>query len=108
MAFGRTLDYANIPDMTRRDIINAFGEDGAAAGSDDDLMHLARKLADSALPKPKLIQYCGTEDFLYEDNIIFRDAVAPLEFDFTYGESEGGHTWAYWDARIQDVLSAIL
>ena len=101
------LGNAGIPDITRNDIINAFGKDGAAAGSDDDLIYLARKLAESNSPKPKLIQYCGTEDFLYQDNIIFRDAVSPLGFDYTYGEGKGEHVWSYWDARIQDVLKTI-
>ena len=101
------LNNPDIPDMMRHDIINAFGEGGAAKDSADDLIYLSRKLAASDLPKPKIMQYCGTEDFLYQDNLIFRDAVTPLGFDYTYGEGPGGHLWNYWDARILDVLSVI-
>jgi len=101
------LDNQNIPDMMYHDIVNAFGAGGAKKDSADDLMYLARKLSQSASPKPKLMQFCGTEDFLYEDNIIFRDTVRPMGFDYTYSDGEGGHTWSYWDARIQDVLNVI-
>ena len=55
--------------------------------------------------KPRLFQCCGTGDFLHADNIRFRDAVSKLSLDFTYTDGPGEHNWAYWDARIQDVLA---
>jgi S-formylglutathione hydrolase FrmB len=80
-----------------------FGDLSKVAGSQHDLFTLAKKAARSPL-KPRLYQCCGTEDFLYADNIRFRDAVRKLPFDYTYEEGPGDHTWAYWDQTIQSVL----
>jgi S-formylglutathione hydrolase FrmB len=54
--------------------------------------------------KPRLYQYCGTEDFLYKDNLRLRDFIHPLGFDYTYEETEGDHSWIHWDRAIQRVL----
>jgi putative tributyrin esterase len=51
-----------------------------------------------------LYQCCGTEDFLYEDNIRFRDKCSDLGVNVTYEEEAGEHEWGYWDAKIQYVL----
>jgi S-formylglutathione hydrolase FrmB len=79
-----------------------FGE-RAVAGSDDDTLALLDKAAGADLPA--LYVACGTEDFLYEDNLTFvaaaRERGVPLTVDF----SPGAHDWAYWDAKIQDVLA---
>ena len=73
-------------------------------GSDNDLLYLAEKVAKSNGPKPMLYQCCGTEDFLYEDNIVFRDWANELGLDLTYEEEPGTHEWGYWDKKIQRVL----
>lgn len=70
----------------------------------NDLFHLLAQCERSEGAKPMLYQCCGTEDFLYEDNVLFRDAVRQTALDYTYDEGPGTHDWAYWDARIQDVL----
>jgi len=72
-----------------------------------DLFMLAEKLNKSSKPKPRLYAWCGTEDFLYEDNVRFRDFINNLNFDFKYEESAGDHSWGYWDAQIQTVLKFI-
>ena len=83
---------------------NVFGDLKKVPGSKHDLFVLAKKV--SRLPvKPRLYQCCGTEDFLYADNIRFRDAIRKLPFDHTYEEGPGVHDWAYWDRMIQNVLA---
>jgi putative tributyrin esterase len=85
---------------------NIFGDLNKVAGSPHDLFTLARKV--SKLPvKPRLYQCCGTEDFLYADNLLFRDAIQKLSFDYTYEEGPGEHTWNFWDRMIQNVLAWI-
>ena len=86
---------------------NIFGDLGKVADSKHDLFALAKKVAKSPV-KPRLYQACGTEDFLYTDNIRFRDAVRKLPFDFTYEEGPGEHVWSYWDMMIQNVLKWML
>jgi S-formylglutathione hydrolase FrmB len=80
-----------------------FGDLGKVPGSKHDLFTLVKRAAKAPV-KPRLYQCCGTEDFLYEDNIRFRDHVRKLPLDFTYEEGLGEHNWAYWDAMIQRVL----
>ena len=86
---------------------NVFGDLSKVSGSENDLFMLAKKVAKGSV-KPKLFQCCGTEDFLHADNIRFRDVVQKLPLDFTYTDGPGEHNWAYWDARIQDVLKWML
>lgn len=82
---------------------NVFGEARKVPGSKHDLLVLARKASRSPV-KPRLYQCCGTEDFLYADNVRFRDAVRRLPLDLTYEEGPGEHVWSYWDKMIQNVL----
>lgn len=80
-----------------------WGEHGYAE-TDNDLLWLLEHGAKSE-PQPLLYQCCGTEDFLYEDNLIFRDACRKTNYSNTYEEGLGVHDWAYWDLKIQDVLA---
>jgi len=81
-----------------------FGDLGKVPGSKHDLFALARKVAKGTV-KPRLYQCCGTEDFLYADNVRFRDTVRKLPLDLTYEEGPGEHVWSYWDRMIQRVLA---
>ena len=89
-------------DMPELEII--FGNKESVKGSSNDLFFLAEKIAASADPKPRLYQCCGTEDFLYQDNINFLNHCRKLSLDLTYEEEPGNHNWAYWDMKIQRVL----
>jgi S-formylglutathione hydrolase FrmB len=82
-----------------------FGDLASIPSAGGDLVELARGLAASQRPKPKLYQCCGTEDALLESNRRFRSAIASLAFDHVYEEGPGLHDWAYWDAAIQRVLA---
>jgi putative tributyrin esterase len=81
-----------------------FGDVAGIRKSGGDLQELARTLASSRGPKPKLFQSCGTEDAMLPGNRDFRDFIAPLGFDYLYEESPGAHDWPYWDAGIQRIL----
>jgi len=97
-AHGRSEDKFFLAEMH-----NIFGDTSKVPNSPHDLFTLAKKVAKGSV-KPRLYQCCGTEDFLIADNVRFRDAVRKLPLDLTYQEGPGEHNWAYWDARIQDVL----
>lgn len=100
----------NLVDEVRgdRDITSlykrVFGTEGPT-GTNNDLLNLIDEVVHQDGPKPLLYQCCGTEDFLYTDNLIFRDACSASGLPLTYNESPGSHDWAYWDAKIQDVLA---
>jgi S-formylglutathione hydrolase FrmB len=77
-----------------------FG-DRNVAGSPDDLFAL---VAQHGTKGPPLLQICGTEDFLYADNLRFRDHVLAHHYPLTYRELPGAHTWGFWDQEIQTSL----
>ncbi|MDD4059537.1 MAG: alpha/beta hydrolase family protein [Kiritimatiellae bacterium] len=94
-AWARNADF--FPDV--------FGED--VVDPPDNVLAAAERLVAGA-PKaqwPKLFQFCGTEDFLYEDNTKFRAFSKKLGLPVDYSEGPGGHSWDIWDAQIQKVLA---
>jgi putative tributyrin esterase len=84
--------------------VNIFGTPESIPGSGSDLFHLAESLAGSGRSRPMLYQCCGTEDFLYNSNVRFRNHCRDLGLELTYEEEPGKHEWAYWDKKIQRVL----
>ena len=73
-------------------------------GTSSDLLHAATVLTRSRKPRPRLFQWCGTEDFLYQDNLRFRDHARKIKLHVDYSESPGSHAWDKWDEQIQNVL----
>lgn len=66
----------------------------------DDVLHLVRREAKDPC-RPRLLQLCGTEDFLYENNQTFRRTAESCGYGHTYREAPGDHEWPYWDKAIQ-------
>ena len=87
------------------DLKHIFGPIDSLVGSSNDLFQLAQRLSAQRGPQPQLYQWCGTEDFLYADNVRFREHAKTLGLDILYEEGPGGHTWDCWDAQIQRVLA---
>jgi len=83
---------------------NTFGAPESVRGSRNDLLFLASELASSKRPCPALFQCCGTEDFLYQDNLTFREHTHTLGLPLDYRECPGTHDWGFWDEHIQHVL----
>lgn len=83
-------------------LVPVFGED-LNIPDDDDLFYLAEKTNENP-QKPRIFMGIGTEDFLYEYNIKLKQKFDQLDYDYTYRESQGIHSWAFWDEYIQYVL----
>lgn len=79
-----------------------FGTAGPG-GTPEDLLWLLGQ-ADPATV-PALHVSCGTEDPLVGGNHRFLDAASAAGVAVTSDLGPGVHDWAYWDARIQDVLA---
>ena len=89
-------------DRTRSDLYSQiFGEE---VEESEDLLVLAEKAVKEGIELPRLLQICGTEDFLYKDNIKFRDHCLSLGIDLDYREEPGIHEWGFWDRNIQVFL----
>ena len=77
------------------------------SGSENDLFAAATALTDPVL-RPRIYMWCGTEDFLYSQNMRMRDHLRALGYDLTYEESPGDHQWQYWDKKIAGALDWLL
>lgn len=80
------------------------GRQEAIVGTKHDLFTLAEQLRESGDEPPKLYQYCGKADFLYDDNVRFRDHLLRLGYELTYEEDDNDHNWACWDEQIRRVI----
>ena len=97
----------NTVPATRRYWEDVFGPAEDVSGSENDLFAAATALTDPAL-RPRIYMWCGTEDFLYGQNIRMRDHLRALGYDLTYEESPGDHQWQYWDKKIAGALDWLL
>jgi S-formylglutathione hydrolase FrmB len=85
----------------KTELKNIFGKN---IKREDDLLRISQGLAKSSGPKPKLYQSCGTEDYLYDDNLRFKSHLQKFSYDLTYRERPGTHEWGFWDEEIKKVL----
>jgi S-formylglutathione hydrolase FrmB len=83
--------------------LNIFGDETELRGSISDIHFQLEKLIKSGKRMPEFYQTCGTEDFLYQINVEFRDAFKD-KINLTYHEESGIHEWGYWDRNIQRVI----
>ena len=77
-------------------------------GTVHDLYHLTRMKKDEGIMFPKFYFWCGTEDILIRINREYHDLLTELDVEHCYKESEGNHTWKWWDLHIQDALKYVL
>lgn len=69
--------------------------------STNDIVHLVKS---NNYEKCYFLQMCGTEDFLYEDNVKYNKIATKNIANFEYLEHPGDHNWEYWDMAIQIVF----
>ena len=85
-----------------------FGvEDMQALKGNPEFDHFA--MAEKAMaenqPLPRIFHACGTEDFLIDNARLTADWFkAHPQFDYTYREGPGIHSWDFWDEWIQHFL----
>lgn len=79
-----------------------FGDLANIPNSENDLMAQLGKL--NEVPETKFHVCCGTEDYLYQDSIAFRNKAIEAGLDLTYEEDPGEHDWSFVDQWIQRVL----
>lgn len=53
---------------------------------------------------PRIYQCCGTEDFVYEDNLSFRNFALSRGVDLTWEEGPGAHNFDFWDSYIRRIM----
>lgn len=82
-----------------------FGDCHSTVGSTNDLFFLADRLVKQNIDRPALFQWCGTEDFLLDENRRFANHLKGIGLASTYIEDPGHHDWECWDRQIQTVLN---
>ncbi len=85
--------------ITPERLMRLFKDPEHVAGSENDLLALARRPADK---KPKLLVACGTDDMLFDMHGRFIKALEENNWPFEHIETPGvGHEWAYWDQMVR-------
>ncbi len=68
-----------------------------------DIERLIAKTAAGGV-HPKVYMACGTEDYLYGENIAIRDAYRRCGIEINYEEWPGVHSWEFWDEAVKHGL----
>ncbi len=100
--FGQMCEDGTFPDMKRREFDLMFGP-GNPVPPEADVFALLERAA-SRPDRPRLCQFCGTEDFLLDVNRRFDARATELGYDHLYMEWEGDHEWRFWQVAIQRAL----
>ena len=81
-----------------------FGSPELLAADGNDLFASLDKTA-KVPQKPRIIQICGTEDYLWQDNLKLKDAFEKNNYpDYVFESHPGVHSWDFWDVYIQDII----
>ena len=100
-----TLDPHAVDLMSYKQLwLDIFGPYESIEGSANDLF----RAAELCTNRPRVFMWCGTEDFLYTQNIRMRDHLRKLNYDLCSTESAGNHEWHCWDVQIQHALDWLL
>lgn len=66
---------------------------------ENDLFLIAKECEASTL-KPSIFMTCGTEDFIYNMSVKFRDFMKDVDIPFVYQEWSGTHEWYLWNKSL--------
>lgn len=76
--------------------------------TENDIFGLTEKLAKSDRPFPAMFLWCGERDFLLNPNRRYEELLCKLGIEHHYYESEGDHSWRWWDMHIQPAMDYML
>ena len=86
-----------------------FGPKDRELRKPNDLFFLAEQYKKKNLTTPtRFMQICGTEDFLYQDNLRLRDHFKNINLPCKYIEEPGSHTWEFWDRHVRNAIDFFL
>ncbi|QZY56441.1 alpha/beta hydrolase [Crassaminicella profunda] len=104
--YGHTEEFKQAyGEQTVNDFYAAFGPE-LEWSSKYEIMDLAKKI-NHKKKKPIIYATCGTEDYLRECNIRFKEDMRMLDFDFTFEEWEGKHDWYFFNESIRKALKNV-
>lgn len=80
------------------------GENTTIKGTELDTYYLLEQAVASHVQLPDLLIMCGTEDFLYEDNLEFIHTLDKKGIPYRFEDSPGEHDYAFWDKAIKRAI----
>ena len=81
-----------------------FGPDERIPGSENDLLHLAKALAESDRPRPLIFHSCGESDYGLELCKEFRDYLDSVGLENTFYTVPGVHDYYYTDNMVRKAI----
>jgi putative tributyrin esterase len=93
-----------VENTPRKPFTNATFGEAPTKNTENDLLYLIQTHQKNKQELPEIYFACGTEDFLYQDNLEFKNELDYLKVSYTYEESKGDHNWAFWDEYLKKVL----
>ena len=78
-----------------------FGDLDKIKGSPADIYHLLEMHRGKTEHLPDIYQCCGTEDFLYRFNLLFKNKLNHMGAGLTFEEWPGGHDWVFWEEALR-------
>lgn len=91
----------------REPFLKVFGPPGSEARKANDVFEIARGLAPARVGSlPYFYFDCGTEDAAqhFKPNRELSEIFLEKKIAHEYRELPGGHSWAYWDQQVQEIL----
>lgn len=87
---------------------NAFGTIEEYRGSMNDFKYLINKHLENKVELPRLYFCCGKQDGFYDGAKKFADYVISKGIPASFDESDGAHTWEFWDHWIPAMLDHMI
>lgn len=106
-SFSGAIDVAN-PRRFGGHWSDVFGDPATIAGSKNDVYALIQEAAESGAPLPKIYLWCGLQDGLIHDSRRAKELFEQYDYELSYSETDGDHSWFYWDREIQNALRYFL
>ncbi|HKP73120.1 MAG TPA: alpha/beta hydrolase family protein [Pyrinomonadaceae bacterium] len=86
-------------------IARAYGAMDSPVRPANDLFKLFAAIPQESIGAlPFFYLDCGTDDFLVQSNRALSELLLKRKIPHEYRQLPGAHTWAYWDAQVQEVL----
>ncbi len=89
----------------RDQLLKVFGPPDSPTRADNNISSMLRNATAKDLPYFYIA--CGSADDLLQINRDFAAQLSSRGASYEYHETDGGHTWDYWDRSVQGLLRAV-
>lgn len=93
------IEQTKLPDTPLSYYFHTFGGVGQVRGTDRDPVHLAQNCLRNQRC-PKLFLACGSEDFLYPNNLEYHRQLTKMDYTHNWWVKPGVHDFAFWNAAV--------